>query len=123
MLRVAFDVVIAAAVLGAGLAILYLRGPIAKRPHAALPLAHGVLGAAGLALLAAVLRGGLPPAINGTAGFGAIAAAFLGLALAFGLLIAFAGWRGRRPGGLLVATHASLAIAGVVMLVTLIALG
>ena len=122
MLRVAFDVVIAGAVLGAGLAILYLRGAAAA-PHLALRLIHGVLGAAGLAVLVVVLRRGLPPAVNGTAGFGAITAAFLGLALAFGLLIAFVGWRGRRPGGLLVATHASLAIAGVVMLVTLVALG
>jgi len=123
MLRVAFDVLIAAAAMGGGLAVLYLRGAGATTPHPALPLAHGALGAFGLALLVAVLRRGLPPAVDGTSGFGIIAAAFLGLTLALGLLIAFAQWRGRRPGGLLVATHASLAIAGVVVLATLVALG
>jgi hypothetical protein len=122
MIHLAFYLFVAAALMGTGLAVLYARGPAARRPPAAIPLVHGTLGMAGLVLLVAVLRHGLPATDTGTGDFGAIAAGFLGLTLAFGLLIALAGWRGRRPGGLLVATHASLAIAGVVVLATLVAL-
>jgi len=122
MLHLAFVVLAIAALFGAGLVVLYLRGSSAPRPPQALPLAHGSLGAAGLILLLAVLRRGLPPTDNGTAGFGLIAAGFFGLALMLGLVIAAINWRGRRPGGLVVATHASIAIAGVVVLVALVAL-
>ncbi|MGH7012878.1 MAG: hypothetical protein ACREEL_01780 [Stellaceae bacterium] len=123
MIRLAFDVLIAAALLGAGLAVHYLRGPTARRPHPALPLVHGALGAAGLGLLIVVLRAGLPRLGNGTSGFGVIAAGLFGLALALGLAIAHAAWRGRRPGSLVVGTHASLAITGLVVLLVLVALG
>lgn len=123
MLHIAFAILAATALIGVGLAALYLRGPSAPRLPLALPLAHGALGAAGLAFLIVVLRHGLPPADNGTGGFGLIAAGFFGLALVLGLLIASVAWRGRRPGGLVVATHASVAIAGFVVLVALVALG
>lgn len=123
MLQLAFAILAAAALFGAGLAIRYLRGPSAPRLPQALPLAHGSLGIAGLLiLLIAVLRHGLPSTDNGTAGFSLIAAGFFGLALVLGLLIAALVWRGRRPGGLVVATHASIAIAGVVVLAALVAL-
>lgn len=123
MLHLAFTVLAVAALIGVGLAALYLRGPSVPRLLAALPLVHGGLGAVGLTLLIIVLRHGLPPTDNGTAGFGLIAAGFLGLALVLGLLIASVAWRGRRPGGLVVATHASVAIAGFVVLAALVALG
>ena len=123
MLHIAFAVLAMAALVGAGLAVLYVRGPAAMRPHLAVPFVHGALGVVGLGLLIAVLRHVLPQADNGTGGFGAVAAALFALALAFGLLIARAGWRGRRPGGVVVASHASLAIAGLVVLLTLVALG
>lgn len=123
MIRIAFDVLAVAALFGAGLAVHYLRGPAAMRPHPSLPLVHGALGAGGLGLLIAVLHDGLPQTDNGTSGFGTIAAAFFGAALALGLLIALTAWRGRRPGGVVVATHASMAIAGLVVLLTLVALG
>jgi len=123
MLHLAFAVLAVAALIGVGLAVLYLRGPAVRRPPLALPLVHGSVGATGLALLIVGLRHGLPPADNGTGGFGLIAAGFFGLALLLGLLIAWIAWRGRRPGGLVVATHASIAIAGVVVLTALVALG
>lgn len=123
MLHLAFAILAAAALIGVGLAVFYLRGPSALRLPPALPLVHGALGAAGLGLLIVVLRHGLPPTDNGTAGFGLIAAGFFGLALVLGLLIASVAWRGRRPGGLVVATHASVAIAGIVVLAVLVALG
>ncbi|MDE2228208.1 MAG: hypothetical protein KGL11_04105 [Alphaproteobacteria bacterium] len=122
MIDLAFAIVVAAALMGTGLAVLYARGPAAKRPHAVIPLVHGALGAAGFVLLIAVLRHGLPATDTGTGDFGVIAGALFGLALAFGGLIAFAAWRGRRPAGLLVATHAGVAIAGFVVLLTLVVL-
>lgn len=122
MLQLAFAVLAVAALFGAGLAVLYLRGPSAPRLPQALRLAHGSLGVTGLILLIVVLRRGLPSTDNGTAGFGLIAAGFFGLALVLGLLIAVISWRGRRPGGLVVGAHASIAIAGVVVLAALVAL-
>jgi hypothetical protein len=123
MIDLAFDVFVAAVLMGAGLAVLYAYGPLAKRPHAMIPLVHGTLGVAGLVLLVAALRHGLPQTDTGTGDFGVIAGGLFGLALVFGVLIASAAWRGRRPGGLLVATHASVAIAGFVVLLALVALG
>jgi hypothetical protein len=123
MLDTAFDVLAAAALIGAGLAVHFARGPAVRRPPAAFALVHAALGVIGLALLMLVLRHGVSATGNGTSNFGTIAAGFFVVALLFGLLIAFAGWRRGRPGGLLVATHASLAIAGIVMLLTLVALG
>lgn len=121
MLHLAFVVLVIAALGGVVLAVFYLRGPSTRRSQA-LPLVHGALGSAGLVLLITVLRHGLPATGNGTAGFGVIATSFFGLALLLGLLIAAIGWRGRRPGGLVIATHASVAIAGIVVLVALVAL-
>jgi hypothetical protein len=120
MLRLAFALLCAAASLGAGLAVRYLRGPHAKPLPAAIPAAHGVLGAASLGALLLALLHGLPRTGMGTAGFAPIAAGLLALALAFGLTLAWR--RGRPPAPVLVATHASVAIAGLVILLALVAL-
>jgi hypothetical protein len=119
----AFDVLCVAVALGAGLAIHFMRGPAVPRPAWPIPLAHGVVGAAGLAVLLAVLQRGPTLTTSGTTGFGPAAALLLGLALALGLSIAYMASRRRRPASVLVAVHASLAIAGFVMLWTLVSLG
>ncbi len=62
-------------------------------------------------------------ALWGPAGFGRISAALLALALVLGLGIAWASWRGQRPAGALVGAHAAVAIAGLVVLWALLALG
>lgn len=121
-INLAFYLCCAAVALGAGLAVHFLRGPALRRPPWPLPLAHGALGAAGLAALILALRRGLPASPWGTAGFGPAANVLLALALALGLAIALVGWR-RRPPGLLVAVHASIAVAGFVVLWTLVSLG
>jgi uncharacterized BrkB/YihY/UPF0761 family membrane protein len=121
MLGLAFALLCAAVLIGAGLAVAYLRGPQATPLHRAVPLLHGLLGGASFAVLLAALRQGLPQTGMGTSGFGTISAVLLGLALMFGLAL---GLRGRyhRPPGALVGAHASLAIAGFVVLLTLFAL-
>jgi hypothetical protein len=59
----------------------------------------------------------------GTAGFGDVSAALLVFALLLGLVIGRAAWRGRRPAGALIGAHAGAAVAGLVVLLALIALG
>ncbi|HLY80848.1 MAG TPA: hypothetical protein VKQ70_15805 [Caulobacteraceae bacterium] len=120
MLRPAFALLCAAAALGGGLALVYLQG---RRPGAWVALAHGALGAAGLVFLLLALGRGLPPGAMGTAGFAPMAAGLLALALALGIAMEAAAWRQRRPAGALVATHAGLAVAGLVMLLAVVALG
>lgn len=86
-------------------------------------LGHGALGTAGFGVLAAGLWQGVPVSGMGTAGFGPGAAVLFGLALALGISIALASFGRRRPAATLVAVHASLAIAGLVVLWALVSLG
>lgn len=123
MLRVAVGLLCAAAASGGALAVVYLRGRETPRPPAALIAAHPTLGAAGLAVLILALWRGLPNTGMGTSGFGPTAAALLAPALLFGLRLAWMAWRRRRPSELLVFTHAGLAIAGLVLLLALVAVG
>jgi len=122
MLNLAFGLLCATAVIGTVLAILYARGPAAKSLPLIVPAAHGALGAASLIVLVLVLRRGLQQNGMGTAGFGVIAGGLLALALFVGMLLARAAWQRRRPHAMLVGAHASLAVAGLVMLLALVAL-
>jgi hypothetical protein len=122
-LNLAFGLLCATAVIGTVLAILYAKGPVAKPPPLIIPAAHGALGTASLIALILVLRRGLRQNGMGIAGFGVIAGGLLALALFVGLLLARATWQRRRPHAMLVGTHASLAVAGLVMLLALVALG
>ena len=123
MLDLAFGLLCAAALLGTGLAILYLKGASAKPPAVSVLVAHAALGAAALVVLVVALSRGLPQTGMGTTGFGRVAGVLLALALAVGLMLAHAARQRRRPSELLVGTHAGLAIAGFVVLLTLVALG
>jgi hypothetical protein len=115
----AFYILCAAVALGGALALPYLRVTARRLPWP-IRLAHGVLGVAGLATLFWALYRGLPPSAMGIAGFGPASAVFIGLALILGLAIAL--FR-VRPTGVLVAFHAGLAIAGFVVLWTVVSLG
>lgn len=94
---------------GIGLACYYLQ----ERPiHGAarwLSIGHGAAGAIGVAL---VLLASTPDA----QGFRALAGWMLGLALLGGLMVISAQLRRRRPPGLVVALHATLGVAGFVIL-------
>ena len=119
LLDLAFWALGAAVLFGAGLALPYLHSGL-RRPPWPVRLAHGGLGTMGLALLLLALHRGLPPSTMGTTGFGPAAAVFFALALVLGLALAV--FR-VRPAGVLVAFHAGLAIAGFVVLWTLLSLG
>lgn len=122
-IELGFAVLCAAALIGGLLALIYLRGPTARRPHPAVSAIHGVAGATGFALLLAALGHSRLSDAMGTAGFGPASAGLLGLALALGVAIGGAALRGRRAGGALVGAHAGFAIAGLVVLLALISFG
>jgi hypothetical protein len=121
MLVLALYLLCGAATIGAILAIRYLKGS-AKPAIPIVPAVHAILGAASLTALIFALSRGLRHTGMGTAGFGPTAAVLLSLALALGVLLARASWRRKRPGELLVGAHAGLGIAGLVLLLTLVAL-
>jgi hypothetical protein len=123
VIELAFAILCVAVLSGSALAILYARGTQLSPPHRAVPPLHGALGAAALlALLLALVRG-VPPSHMGTGGFAPLAAGLLAAAFSMGLALALLSWRKARPAGALVGAHASLAIAGFVLLLALVALG
>ncbi len=122
MLTDAAFVLIAAATFGALLSVVQLQRP--KSPPIPWPVGvlHGLLGAAGLALML------LAPAAShaaeaGAGGFRIMAAVLLGLALLAGLLILRARLGRRRLSFTVVGVHALLAISGVVLLGAYLAAG
>lgn len=123
MIEFAFAILCAAVLSGSALAVLYARGARSRPPHKAVPPLHGALGAAGLLTLLLALLRGVPPSHMGTGGFAPLAAGLLAAAFCLGLALALLAWRRGRPAGAVVGAHASLAIAGFVLLLALVALG
>ncbi len=77
---------------------------------------HGLLGVAGFCLLLITLQGPRRGDAMGVGSFGAFAAVLFGIALTFGPFIPLLLKRAPRFGGLVIATHASAAIFGFVLL-------
>jgi hypothetical protein len=103
-----------AVLLGLTLALLFAHGTAYPAPVGWL---HGALGVAGLVLLLLALRGPPRGVEMGAGHFGIIAAWLLALALLFGLLMLGRALRRGTIPGAAVGIHATLAIAGFVMLV------
>lgn len=116
MLNTAFAILTVAVLLGAALALQYLRGGASHSvpwPFAAL---HGLIGIGGLCCLVLALRGPPRGLEQGTASFGIIAAALLALAALAGLgILLMRRGKGQRA-GTLIGVHATLAIGGFVVL-------
>ena len=104
-----------ALILGGGAAIPRL-GRNERPPPWWLATAHGGVALGGLALLLVVLPGAQRGAAAGAQSFGLIAAILLGAAAFLGLTMLALHWRKRRITGLLVGVHATLAVAGFVIL-------
>jgi len=108
----------AAAILGTGLAVVYLQSEGRRVPHWALAALHGAVAFAGFVLLLIVLAGPPKGETYGAPMMGRIAAGFLVFALLTGLLPLNARLRRRRlplP-SLVIGMHATMAISGVVIL-------
>ncbi len=122
MLTAAIGVLLAAVVMGAGLAIAQLRTTGARRIPWPVGALHGLLGAGGI-VLAVLAPAETGAAQAGAGGFRAIGVVLLCLALLAGLTIL----RRRLSGGPLTMTrigiHALLAISGVVVLGAYLAVG
>jgi hypothetical protein len=110
-----------AVLVGSGIALFALRA--AAPPKLAPAVLHGLLALAGYALLILALGGPPRGVAAGAASFGLIAAIALALAALPGLLLFAQHLRKRRLAGGLIGLHASLAIAGFVILLTYWLLG
>jgi hypothetical protein len=130
MLNAVFALLALAAALGAFLALSFMREgkavPAAVPPRAGvcrLGLVHGGLGGIGLISLIVALRDGAVHPAAGVAGFGQVAAWLFGGALLFGLAILAMARAGRGRASILIAVHATLAIAGIVVLMAVVLAG
>lgn len=112
-----------AALLGAYLAVSFLRGTKPRPADRMIGLIHGAIGACGLLELVVGLSHLHDPAAKGLGGFGEGAEILLGVTIMLGLLVVNASWQGRRPAGLAVAAHACVAMSAIVLVLALVTLG
>jgi hypothetical protein len=103
----------AAVALGVALGLLLLRNATPRSLAAG--VVHGLTGAVGFGLLIIALQGPRRGDAMGVGSFGIAAAVLFGLALLIGPLIRLLARRSLRVAGLIVATHASLAITAFVL--------
>jgi hypothetical protein len=104
---------------GTGLALWHLRATDgASRPPLALGIAHGVIGAAGLAVLLFALRGPARGVESGVGSFGTTAAVLFTGAVLTGVSLLFL-----RRKAIVMAIHAGIAITGYVLLLAWDSLG
>ena len=96
---------------GIVLALRYLRGARASF----VAIAHGLLGAGGLACLIVALRGPRRGEAMGVGSFGTAAAVLFAAALAIGPFIPLARRHATRFAGPVIAAHASVAITAFVL--------
>jgi hypothetical protein len=122
MLSLAAGVLGVTAVAGLGLFALYGRIP-ASGPVWWPGAVHGAAGLLGAALLLAGLGGPPRGVAEGAGAFGRAAVWLIGGAVLLGLTAASGRLRRRAPSALVLGVHATLAVAGVVMLVAYVGAG
>jgi hypothetical protein len=123
MLIAGYVVLGIALLLGSVLAVLHLQTDGAVGPPWMLAALHGLVAVAGLGCLLLALRG--PPRVldHGTAGFGTIAAVLIAAAALLGAGFLATRLLRRRPLGLLIGIHATLAVSGFVILTAYVLAG
>jgi hypothetical protein len=117
MVSFAFWLLTATVAIGVMMATGYLgRARLLARPT--VPILHGLLGLAGLAVLVIALRGGAAAGSDryGTAPFAPAAAVLAGFAVIVGLIVARLGRRPGRKVGFLIGAHATLAVTAYALL-------
>jgi hypothetical protein len=117
MLIAAFITLGIAVSIGSGLAIQYLHTEGTKPPPWPLALLHALFALGGLGCLFLALRGPPRGLDRGTGSFGIIAATLIVMAALVGSLMLAARILKKRPAGILVGVHATLAVGGFVILV------
>jgi hypothetical protein len=120
----AFGVLGVAVMFGLALSAALMLPDVPLRPRILGGYAHGAIGIAGfVVLLAALARAAPHVSRSGTGSFGTMAMALLAATVLAGVLV-FIGHQRRRPAGaVVVALHATLAVAGYVMLAAYISVG
>lgn len=116
MLNAAFYILAIAVVIGALLAVLHFSKAGTALPPWPLAALHAVLALGGFGLLLMALQGPPRGADQGTASFGAVAAALFVVAAVFGGGLLAGRLRNRPPGTTLIGIHAMLAVTGFVIL-------
>jgi hypothetical protein len=116
MLIAAFVILGIAVLLGSLLAVLHLRAAQPATPTAALGALHALVALTGFACLLAALRGPPRGLETGTTEFGAVAAVLLALAALLGGGCVALRLLKRRIASSLIGIHATLAVAGFVVL-------
>lgn len=116
MLIAAFVILGIAVLLGSLLAVLHLRAAETATPTAALAVLHALIALGGFTCLLAALRGPPRGLETGTAEFGAIAAVLIALAALLGGGFVALRLLKRRIVSSLIGIHATLAVAGFVVL-------
>lgn len=116
MLNAAFYLLAVAVVLGALLAVLHFAKTGATLPPWPLAALHAITALGGFGLLLVALQGPPRGTGEGTASFGLIAAALFVVAALFGGGLLAGRLRRRPPGTTLIGIHATLAVAGFVIL-------
>jgi hypothetical protein len=116
ILPLSFGLLLSAGLLGGVLAAMHLRPGNKPATDWRLGVLHGVLGTIGFAGLLLALRGPTRGEAMGVAGFGQIAAILLGIALLAGVAVLVLRMRRRPIPGLVIGTHATIAVSGIVIL-------
>jgi hypothetical protein len=106
--------------LGVVLALRYLRG---GRLPIAVGIGHGLIGALGLGLLVIAIQGPRRGDAMGVGSFGLVAAVLFAIALVLGLVILSSRGRLPRLAGVVLATHASLAMTAFVLFMAWVSMG
>jgi len=118
LVAVAVWVLTVAVVAGTGLGLWHLWATdTGSRPPVAIGIAHGIVGAIGLAVLLLALRGPARGVESGVGSFGLLSAAMCGAALLTGLVFLL------RRSSVVMAIHAGIAITGWVLLLAWDSLG
>ncbi len=112
MLNTAFWILAITVAAGLAISCFYLQERPIRGVARWISLAHGLLGVTGSTLFLALMAAGAPD----RSGMGQVAASLLVGTLIGAAMVVLAQVRRRRPSGLVVALHATLGVAGYVIL-------